>query len=79
MHMSQHLGNHADSVEFWITCLKEYPSSLLAFFQKLSLSDSILPEITSYRCEKYFGTASVDEVKMVASALISEVSFGIRK
>ena len=74
LEMSQQLDSHANSVEFWITCLKDYPSSLVAFFQKFLLSDSILPEVNLYHSKDYFGGISIDEVNRVASSLISDVS-----
>ncbi|XP_020266857.1 separase [Asparagus officinalis] len=73
LHISQCLDSHANSVDFWMTCLKDYPSYLVAFCQKFSLSDSVLPEVSLYCCERLFGTVTVDEVKKVASALIADV------
>lgn len=67
---------NVDSFDYWINCIKGHPASLCMFLQKLSLTNSVFPEVSGCTLERSFGSQiTVDEVKKVASSLIADVSF----
>ncbi|XP_010908769.2 separase isoform X2 [Elaeis guineensis] len=72
--ISKYPGVNADSFDYWINCIKGHPPSLCMFLQKLSLNNSVFPEVSGCTFERSFGSQiTVDEVKKVASSLIVDV------
>lgn len=75
LNMSKHFGVNASSVDYWISCVKGNQASLCMFHQKVSLTDSVFPELSDHGFQTSFAhKVSADEVKRVASSLVSAVS-----
>ncbi|KAL5992928.1 hypothetical protein ACLOJK_013847 [Asimina triloba] len=74
LNLSQQLGVHVDSIDYWIRCMGSSPPSLLGFCQQFLLPDSNLPQLgrgapkRSLDCD-----VSIDETRKAAAALISTV------
>ncbi|XP_010245919.1 PREDICTED: separase isoform X3 [Nelumbo nucifera] len=70
---TEQYGVHCNSIDFWISCLKESKPLLIGFQQKFSLSSSIFP-LRSHHPKSYLGIElTLDEVKEVVSDLMSRV------
>lgn len=67
--MSEEFGVCANSISFWMSCMKSSHSALVGFLQGFFLSNAILISENTLRSH-----ITVEEVKRTASSLISSVS-----
>ncbi|XP_021774969.1 separase-like isoform X2 [Chenopodium quinoa] len=72
--LSKHYGKEAESLEFWISCFKDSQPLLVGLQQNFSFLSSLFPLAFFQRKHSLQSEISVDEVKKIASNLLSNVS-----
>ncbi|WOL20055.1 hypothetical protein Cni_G28857 [Canna indica] len=74
LNISEQYSVNVNSLDYWVCCLKDHQSSQCMLLLKLLPSDSVCTESSGCSLKRPFDAEiSIEEVKNVASSLISEV------